>query len=134
MDDPLKLLSSESIREIGLLRYQRASLRDYLLLRYWGSVADAATADAWLADLEQALAQSGLSQILWDSTKAEPHSKDVRARILQWAKTTAALRRSAIVVQSDMLRLSANLSGLDQSVTVRGFATIAEADAWLRGG
>ncbi len=119
------------VHEIGRLRYRLAPAATYLLVHYDGQVGNLDTAQTWFAHLEAVLQERGLTQILWDSRDAEGHPPPVRARIWEWLEEARVLKRSAIVVHSDLLRLSANLSGVGGKIRIKAFPDFETAALWL---
>ncbi|MEM9069137.1 MAG: hypothetical protein AAGE52_11555 [Myxococcota bacterium] len=132
-DDPvLGLLAGIATQEIRDLRYQVLPRNYGLLVRYEGRVSDIATAEEWFHALDTELTGRRVSQILWDSRPAKAHPPEVRKRIWEWLEEARVLKRSAILVDSEMLRLSANLSAVGGKVRIRAFHDFAEAEGWLR--
>jgi len=126
---------SESVEyEIGRLRYFFRVRDGFLQIRYFGEVDSVETAAKWLEHIEQTLREHGRSRVLWDSRPALPLPNDVRTHIWEWFGSSEVLRASAIVVESELLRISANLSVTGSTLVLRAFGDEDEATAWLRAG
>lgn len=118
-------------QRIGQLRYWLRPDVGYLYVRYAGQVGDLATADAWLAELDRCLRQYGLARVVWESRPAQGHPPDVRTRIWDWLRQAEVVSVSAIVVHSEMLRLSANLSTVGSGLRLRAFDSPEAAAQWV---
>lgn len=130
--DPVAALTQgERLHAIGPLHYHAVVRPKYLLVRYEGQVETVAIAEQWFEHLDGLLREHALSRILWDSRPALGHPPEVRARIWAWLEAAEVLKRSSIVVQSDMLRLSANLTGLGGTLALKAFADFEDAERWL---
>lgn len=103
----------------------------YPLLWYSGQVASLDIAQTWFDDLDQELAAACLEQVLWDSRPADGHPPAVRDAIWNWLEHGKVLKRSAILVESEMLRVSANLSAVGGRLCLRAFYSLEDAEAWL---
>lgn len=131
-DEVAKIVRGFPVYEIETLTFQRAPHSDCLVVRYEGQVSTVNIAGRWLEDLDGALSKTGLDQILWDSRAAKGHPPEVRDRIWEWLEQARVLKRSAILVQSEMLRLSANLGSIGGKPVVRAFREFHDAIAWLK--
>lgn len=121
-------------RQIEALRYWVEPQSGFALVRYSGQVDSVETATQWCTDLEIFLGAHTLERVLWDSRPAEPLLPEVRACIWKWLESGRVLRRSAILANSELIRLSANLSSFGGNVKVRAFGELEEATVWLSRG
>ncbi len=133
-DPVVALVAREPEHRIGELVYRTARREWGLVVRYTGRVGDIDTAERWFEAIEEELLAGGFSQVLWDSRDAETLPPDARDRIWAWLEEARVLQRSAILVRSEMLRLSANLSSVGGRLKLRAFHDLGEAEAWLRRG
>ncbi len=131
-DEVAELVAGEPFVELGPLRYRCIARPSYLLVCYEGVVGDVAVAEEWLQALDEALSKHDLSQILWDSRPASPHPPVVRERIWAWLEEAKVLKCSAILVQSEMLRLSGNMSAVGGKLDLRAFGNFCDAEQWLQ--
>ena len=131
--DPIvRIISLTHERRLGPLIYRVVPRAGYLVVYYTGRVATVEIADQWFEDLESELRRASVEQIMWDSRTADPHPAEVRARIWEWLEAANVLKRSAILVESEMLRVSANLSAVGGRIRLRSFHLFQEAEAWLQ--
>lgn len=126
-------LGDAQLLTIGPLQYRAAVKDAYLLVQYSGKVATCEVADEWLAALDDLLLRHDVDTVLWDSRPADPHPSSVRSRIWTWLEAARVLKRSAIIVESEMLRLSANLSSTGRTLKLRAFVSFDDAHRWLTG-
>ncbi|MEL6546342.1 MAG: STAS/SEC14 domain-containing protein [Myxococcota bacterium] len=117
---------------IGPLSYTIRSAANWLEVDYTGVVADVDIARQWMAAIEAELRREGKTKILWDSRGAEVHPSEVREWIWNWLKSTTYLKFSAILVESSLLRVTANMSALSSKVPIRSFHDRSEAVEWLQ--
>ncbi len=130
--DPVEALTRDSTpHELGRLRYHAIPRLGYLLIRYAGQVESVKIAERWFQHIDGTLERNMLTRVLWDSRPAAGHPPAVRARIWEWLEEARVLQRSAILVESEMLRLSANLSGLSGSLSLKAFRDFDQAEQWL---
>ena len=127
------VLGDAELLTIGPLQYRAVVNDTYLLVQYSGMVATVEVADEWLATLDGLLRRHGVDTILWDSRPADPHPSSVRSRIWTWLEAAQVLKCSAIIVESEMLRLSANLSSTGRTLKLRAFVSFDAAHLWLTG-
>lgn len=118
-------------RDLGPLQYTAERTDEFMVVHYRGQVATLDVADRWLGELDQLLADYGLVRILWDSRDAQPHPPEVRTRIWEWLQEGRILKASAIVVRSEMLQTSANLSAVGGRLRLRSFLAREDAAQWL---
>lgn len=116
---------------IGALRYDLQPGPGYLRIEFAGDVDSIATADAWIEHIEAALRDHDLSKVLWDSRPANQLPTDVRAHIWAWLERGEIVKASAILVHSELLRVSANLSGMGTKLVLKSFGQPDEAIGWL---
>lgn len=119
-------------RDLGPLQYTAERGPDFLLVHYRGRVATLEVADQWLSEIDQLLVDFALSRVLWDSRDADPHPPVVRERIWTWLQEARVLKASSIVVNSEMLQTSANLSAVGGHLRIRSFQSRDAAADWLR--
>ncbi|MEO1481779.1 MAG: hypothetical protein AAFU77_06705 [Myxococcota bacterium] len=118
--------------QIGPLRYSVRRGEDWLEVDYTGQVADLSIAQQWMTALDLELQRSQVEKILWDSRGAEPHPSEVRTSIWEWLKAARYLKVSAILVESKLLRVTANMSAVSSNIPVKSFHSRVEAAEWLR--
>ncbi len=116
---------------IGTLRFTATPEHDHVRVWYGGQVSTIAIAEAWLARVDALLQASGLSRVLWESRDADGHPPDVRDHIWDWLCAARYVKASAIVVNSELLRTSANLSS-HSGLRIRAFNAESDALSWLR--
>ncbi|MEM9190381.1 MAG: hypothetical protein AAGF12_14445 [Myxococcota bacterium] len=130
--DPVEeLVRGVAARKLPPLVYQVLPRPRYLLVRYSGRVETGEIARSWFRQLESLLLDHSVDQILWDSRPAKPHPAEVRTMIWDWLEGGRVLKRSAILVESEMLRLSANLSAVGGTLRLQAFHRFDEAERWL---
>jgi hypothetical protein len=91
-----------------------------------------AVADELLERLEGLLASAGHRRVLFDNRRTEAPSREVRDYIHGEVTTPGRFERLAFVFDSDMLVTSVRLDALARGIPLRAFATLEEAEAWLR--
>jgi len=116
---------------IGELRYDMQPGPGYLRIEYAGEVDSIATADAWIEHIEATLREHGLEKVLWDSRPAMQLPTEVRAHIWAWLERREVVKVSAILVHSELLRVSANLSGMGTKLVLKAFGEPDVAIGWL---
>ena len=104
---------------------------DYLHVYHARSARDLAELDEVIKALEAALAETGVTLILFDSRDSDTTPDDVGARLWEWLHE-GPVSRVATLIKSEMLQISVQLKGLAQNVRLRAFDDEQEALEWLR--
>lgn len=120
------------MRSAGELRFWLQPRPDYLYVRWAGRVADLSTAKLWLAEIDAALREAELFRVLWEARPARVHPPNVRDHIWEWLARAEYLAVSSVIVNSEMLRVSVNLSRVASGVRLRAFDSIDAAEGWLK--
>ncbi|MFK7987929.1 MAG: hypothetical protein AB8I08_18060 [Sandaracinaceae bacterium] len=115
----------------GDMRFWLDPRPEYLYVRWAGCVSTVATADVWLAAIDAALRKSGLFRVLWEARPAQVHPPEVRDHIWAWLERAEYLAVSSVMVNSEMLRVSVNLSRVASGVRLRAFDNRESAEGWL---
>ncbi len=118
---------------LGKLRYDAQPGPGYLRVEFEGEIDSVELADDWLEHIEDVLSEHGLARILWDSRPAMPFPSDVRAHFWAWLESSSLVRASAVLMHSEMLRVSANLSAVSRKLVLKAFTEPDVAIAWLSG-
>lgn len=117
---------------LGEMRFWLQPRADYLYVRWAGQVDGIETADAWLTAIDDALRANNLFRILWEARPARVHGPEVRERIWGWMAQAEVVKVSSVVVNSELLRVSVNLSRVASGVRLRAFETVDDAETWLK--
>lgn len=123
--------SDVQMQSLGEMRFWLQPRADYLYVRWAGQVADIGTAELWLAKVDDALREHDLFRILWEARPARVHPSDVRTHIWEWLGRAEFAAVSSVVVNSELLRVSVNLSRVASGVRLRAFETVEAAETWL---
>lgn len=118
-------------KTIGQLRYRLRAEASYAVVTYEGSPDTITVADAWQRDIDAFLRASQLSRVVWDSRAADPLIPAVRAHIWAWLTRAEVVKASAIIVKSELLRVSGNMSSVGGHLRLRSFHTFENAVEWL---
>lgn len=124
--------SGVEMRTLGEMRFWLQPRADYLYVRWAGQVEDLDTANAWLAEISNALRANALFRILWEARPARVHGPEVRERLWEWMGQAEIVKVSSVVVNSELLRVSVNLSRVASGVRLRAFETVEDAETWLK--
>lgn len=117
--------------ELGPLRYRFEARGGHAWIYYGGRVSTVDIARTWLGQIDDFLLEHGLARVIWDSRQAEGHPPDVRTVIWEWLTAARVLKASAILAESEMLRVSANLSSMSSGLKLRSFGDADAAHEWL---
>jgi hypothetical protein len=123
--------TADGRKTIGSLRYSLRAKPGYASLVYEGTPATISAADVWQRDIEAFLRASRLTHLLCDSRNADPLPPPVRGHIWAWLTRAEVVKVSAIVVTSELLRISGNMSSVGRQLRLRSFHELDEAVAWL---
>lgn len=116
---------------VGALRYRMTAEAGYVLVVYEGAPATIAEADVWQRDVDSFLRATNLTRVIWDSRPGSPLSREVRAHIWAWLERAEVVKASAIVVNSELLRVSGNMSSVSRGLRLRSFHDFQDAAVWL---
>jgi hypothetical protein len=108
-------------------------VRDGYVLVVNHRVTDVERASAVCRAIDAALTDHGLRRVLLDTRRTESSDEPVRAAMWAWVKTGRNHDRCAIVVESELKRVSGNMTARALGVQLRSFSDLAEAEAWLVG-
>ena len=92
---------------------------------------DVVEAAAVIAEIDDALASSGIERLLFDSREADRTKPEVAAAIWAWLSSTTRVRRVATVMNSEVLSANVRSTGVGMGVLIKAFATVEEAERWL---
>ncbi|MCU0683408.1 MAG: hypothetical protein MUF34_14405 [Polyangiaceae bacterium] len=123
--------NADGLKTIGSLRYSLRAEPGYALLVYEGAPATITAADVWQRDIDAFLRACHLTRVLWDSRNADPLPPPVRAHTWAWLTRAEVVKVSAIVVRSELLRISGNMSSVGGQLRLRSFHELGEAVEWL---
>ncbi|HEU4412377.1 MAG TPA: hypothetical protein VFS43_44455 [Polyangiaceae bacterium] len=118
-------------KTIGALRYRLTAEAGYALVVYEGAPATLTEVDLWERDIDAFLRASRLSRVVWDSRPGSPLSREVRAHVWAWLERAEIIKVSAIVVTSELLRVSGNMSSVSRGLRLRSFHDLESAVAWV---
>lgn len=107
---------------------------DHLLVVQEGALASVPEAEALQERIEAHLDAHGLAsgcrRVVFDNRKTTAHADEVRESMFQWA--TRTFDRVALLLESDMVGVRANMDALSRGAKLRAFHSLPEAIAWLR--
>ena len=107
---------------------------DYVLVTQRGRHDDIADVRRVQADVDAALAQSGLRVAVFDNRDTEAPAEHLRTMMWNWVQDTTRFDAVAVVLQSTMRGTRANMTAVSRGVRLRAFDSIDDAAAWLRSG
>lgn len=84
-----------------------------------------------LATVDGLLRRHGLRTVIFDSRRTEGACKEARAIWWAWLERGECHDRVAVVADSEMVRVSGNLTALSKKVSFRSFETMDDAVAWV---
>ena len=84
-----------------------------------------------LSSIDDALDESGISLLLFDSREADRTPEEVQGRIWSWLTNASNIRKVATVMKSEMLATSVRMTGIGKGVRIKAFHDEAEARTWL---
>jgi hypothetical protein len=126
LDEP-----AEGQKVVGKLRYGFWAKAGYGLIVAEGVAETVAITNAFHRDVEAFLRSSGLTRVVWDSRRIEPPPPAVRAYNWSWFERTELVKAAAIVVNSELIRVSGNMRSLSRQLRLRSFNDPDEAVRWL---
>jgi hypothetical protein len=129
MGPPNELAEGRKI--VGKLRYGFWAKAGYALIAPEGVAETIAVTDVFHRDVEAFLRHSGLTRVVWDSRRVEPPPPAVRVHRWAWFERTELIKAAAIVVNSELLRVSGNMHSLSRQLPLRSFNDLDEAVRWL---
>lgn len=102
-------------------------------VRVWHrrSARDLAELEPVLKAMEAALLENGTTCLLFDSREANYQEGEVQARMWSWLQGCDLVKRVATLVESPMLAISVNMTGMTKGVSIKAFADEREAEVWL---
>jgi hypothetical protein len=118
-------------KTIGALRYRLTGEAGYALVVYEGAPATLTEVDLWQRDIDTFLRASHLARVVWDSRPGATISREVRAHMWAWLERAEVVKASAIVVNSELLRISGNMSSVSRGLRLRSFHDFESAVAWV---
>ena len=104
---------------------------DHLVVVQEGALKSVTEAEALQERVESQCQAAGCRRIVFDNRKTTAHTDDVRTAMFEWASTT--FDRVALLLESEMMGVRANMEALSRGAKLRAFHDLAEAVAWLRG-
>lgn len=122
---------AEGQKVVGKLRYGFWAKAGYGLIVAEGVAETVPVTTAFHRDIEIFLRSSGLTRVVWDSRRIEPPPPAVRAYNWAWFEHTDLINAAAIVVNSELLRVSGNMRSLSRHLRLRSFNDSDEAVRWL---
>ena len=104
---------------------------DYVLV----DVPDVPNADAvrhLCAAIDRALEAAELRAVLFDTRTTAKPTDEVNKAMWEWTADCRHHDVVAIVVKSELLRVSGNMTALSKGIGLKSFSTIPDAEAFLR--
>ncbi len=87
---------------------------------------------AVLAEADRLLQQHGVRGVLFDTRGVLPPTEDARRLWWAWAEAGVHHDAVALLVESELTRISGNMTAMSRGAKVRSFHVWADAEAWLR--
>jgi hypothetical protein len=103
---------------------------DHLIVVQEGALESVPQAEALQQRVESRCQEVGCRRVVFDNRKTTAHPDDVRAAMFDWA--TTHFEKVALLLESDMIGVRANMEALSRGAKLRAFHDLAEAVAWLR--
>jgi hypothetical protein len=122
---------SEGRKVVGKLRYGLWAKTGYGLIVAEGVAETIAVADTFHHDVEAFLRSAGLTRVVWDSRRLDHPPPAVRTHSWSWFENTKLIKAMALVVNSELLRVSGNMRSLSRHLKLRSFNDPDEAVLWL---
>lgn len=95
-----------------------------------GALESVPQAEALQKRVESRCEQAGCRRVVFDNRKTTAHEDHVRAAMFEWASTH--FDKVALLLESDMIGVRANMEALSRGAKLRAFHDLGEAVAWLR--
>lgn len=127
----LRCASGWKLGDGSLTRY-RTDVRlenEYVLLKH-SDLPSVAVAEVLQRAIEQLLKKSGFAALLVDTTEMEAPPADARDAMWAWCEARPHIR-VAILVQSELKRITANMDAVSRRVNIRSFHDRDDAVRWL---
>lgn len=102
--------------------------KGYVLVVMYGRLESLAQALREQREVARVCASRGDRRVLFDNRHTEAPAEDVRNAMFEWAGT---FERSAILLQSEMGAVRANMWAVAHKLDVRAFASEEAAERWL---
>lgn len=103
----------------------------YVFVWHRRAANDVAELDGVLARIDEVLAETGSTALMFDSRESEYRGGDVQDRMWAWIQGHPTVKRIATLVESHRLATSVNMTGLSMRVKIKAFHDALEADDWL---
>jgi hypothetical protein len=81
--------------------------------------------------IERALVEHGVHKLVFDMRGVQEHIEDVRDAMWAWAARGEKVQAVALLIESELSRIRANMTALGRSARVRAFGAPLQAEMWL---
>ncbi|MCH2108173.1 MAG: hypothetical protein MK135_02505 [Polyangiaceae bacterium] len=89
-------------------------------------------AEALCRAMDEALKTSRLRAVLFDTRCTEMPPRDANAYIWEWTRRGVHHDVAAIVVKSELLKVSGNMTAISKGVQLRSFHELNDAELFIR--
>jgi hypothetical protein len=115
----------------GLHRFEIEARDGYLLVRCRGVMGSVEEAKRVQETIEPELQRAGHGLVLFDNRLTGDPATEAREAMWAWCRDCALVERVALLLESDLNLVRANMTALGKRSPVRSFNEETEASAWL---
>jgi hypothetical protein len=103
---------------------------DHLWIAQEGALEDLAQAERMQREIEAHAERTACQLVLFDNRNTDVVSNEIRRSMFDWV--TTQFDRAALLLQSDLAVVRANMDSLARGAKLRAFDNALEAVDWLR--